>query len=113
MAHDLLAELAGYRNELARENQLARTDRAAAIRTEIARVRKAIASRAEVLDAEGDNYVEAGQDLKAAQAAIEARALRKAIDDGDPGQEPAAAPAEPETAADSRPRRTTTPRKKA
>lgn len=79
MAHDVLAELAGYQNELAREVQLGRDERAAAIRDQIARVRSQISASIDALEAEYENLVEAGKDLQAAQAAIRARELSRAL----------------------------------
>jgi outer membrane biosynthesis protein TonB len=80
VTHDLLAELAGYTNELAGAVQRGRDKQAAAVRAEIERVRATIAERAEILEAKSADHTEAGQDLKAAQAAIQARELRQALD---------------------------------
>jgi predicted RecB family nuclease len=80
VSHDLLAELAGYRAELDREERHRRTDRAAAVREEIARVRDQIADQADELDAKAEEHVANGQDTLAAQAAVEARRLREGMD---------------------------------
>lgn len=106
MAHDLLAELAGYTNELAGAERRGRSEHAAAVRTEVTRVRGEIADRAEILEAQSADHTEAGQDLKAAQAAIEARELRQALEEADA---PATAPLE--NAAESKPRRTASAKK--
>jgi hypothetical protein len=80
MSHDLVAELEGYNNELAREENRGRGERADAVREQIARVRKEIADRVEQLEADAEHYTEQGQDLKAAQAAIDARKLRAELE---------------------------------
>jgi hypothetical protein len=106
VAHDLLAELAGYTNELAGAERRGRDEHATAVRAEVARVRAEIATRAEILEAQSADHIDAGQDVKAAQAAIEARELRQALEVPDA---PATAPLE--NAADSRPRRTAAAKK--
>lgn len=98
MAHDLLAELAGYTNEL--DRVAGRSDRAAAVRAEIQRVRGQIADRVKELEAESAEHAQAGRDVKAAECAVAARPFAQALRDG-----------EQETAAESKPRRTATPRK--
>lgn len=97
MAHDLLAELAGYQAEFAREDRNKRTERAAAVREEIDRVRGEIEAKADDLEAEAAGFVDEGQDVRAAQAAVRARELRQALEQdtllvADPG-----GPREPET----------------
>jgi hypothetical protein len=108
---DLLAELGGYRAELARYDRLGRTERAAAVRDQIDRLITTVSAEADRLDAVSDNHMSAGQDLQAARATIEARRLRAALADLGVAQPGAAEPevAElgvPETAADSTPRET-------
>lgn len=80
MAHDLLAELAGYQAEYAREDRNQRAERAAAVREEIDRVRGEIEEKAEDLEAKAAEYVDEGQDVRAAQAAVQARELRQALE---------------------------------
>lgn len=84
MSHDLVAELEGYNNELAREENRGRGERADAVREQITRVRKEIADRVEQLEADAEHYTEQGQDLKAAQAAIDARKLRAELESAGP-----------------------------
>lgn len=80
MAHDLLAELAGYQAEYAREDRNNRTERAAAVQEEIDRVRGAIEDKAEELEAKAAEHTDEGQDVRAAQAAVAARELRQALE---------------------------------
>ncbi|MEU1474522.1 hypothetical protein [Streptomyces sp. NPDC005760] len=96
MAHDLLAELAGYQAEYAREDRNNRTERAAAVREQIDRVRGEIEAKAEDLEAKAAEHIDEGQDVRAAQAAVAARELRQALEresllEPDPG-----GPREPE-----------------
>jgi hypothetical protein len=83
MGHDLLAELAGYKNELARELGLKRHERAAAVRDEIRRVREQISDRIGDLEAEAADHIEAGRDGKAGECAVAARPLVAAYDDSE------------------------------
>lgn len=101
MSNDLLAELAGYNDELVLESRRGRGERADAIREEIARVRREISEQADKLDVVAEDAIESGQDLKAAQATIEARRLRAALEAAGPH------PAPLETMAESRPKETT------
>lgn len=96
--HDLGAELQGYRDELA--DIAGDADREKAVRKEIARVSKAIEERADELEAQADEHQDAGQDVAAAQARVEARRHRALI------EEPAA-----EDTADSTPREKAVPRR--
>lgn len=96
MAHDLLAELAGYTNELARV--AGQSERAAAVREEVQRVRGEIAERVKELEAEATEHSDAGRDVRAAECAVAARSFIAALRDG-----------ELETAVESKPRRTATP----
>ncbi|MFF5004681.1 hypothetical protein ACFY3G_17845 [Streptomyces phaeochromogenes] len=80
MSHDLLAELAGYQAEFAREDRNGRTERADAVREELDRVRGEIEAKAEDLEAKSAEYVDEGQDVRAAQAAVRARELRQALE---------------------------------
>lgn len=110
MAHDLLAELAGYRDELAGEERRGRAGRAACVRAEIDRVRTQIAVRAEILEQEAEDHIEAGQDVKAAQAAVAARNLRQALAelaDALQGQAPAEDPQDPQEPQDPGPEKET------
>jgi hypothetical protein len=83
MSHDLLAELTGYRNELTAVSG----DRAEAVKGEIERVTAAIRRKADALEARAEAHDEGGQDVPAAEARVEARRLREAIEpeDADPG----------------------------
>ncbi|MFE7559663.1 hypothetical protein [Kitasatospora sp. NPDC057500] len=78
MSHDLLAELAGYRNELAgaKARGSARADDIAA---EVKRVTAAVAERAADLTAEAKTHQDAGRDVAAVAALSEARRLREAL----------------------------------
>lgn len=99
MHHDLLAELAGYRNELTIQDAAGHADLVEQIEAEIARVSGLITGRADALDTKADTHLQSGADVLAAVARVEARRLR----DG-------AAPAE-ETGAESAPRETATTRR--
>lgn len=103
MSHDLIAELEGYRAELAGYVRGNRPERAKAVREEMAKVVKAIGVEADKLIAQAQNHEEEGRDIPAAQARVEARRLRRPLAD--------LAPAE-ETAADTTPRETATTKKK-
>lgn len=74
MEHDHLAELGGYRNELAQAERRGDGAHAAEVRQEIARVTQSIARRAEVLRAEADNHEAADRYEQAARARRTARA---------------------------------------
>lgn len=102
MSHDLLAELDGYRAELAGYERAKRADRITAVRKEIARVGKAIEVEVGKLIAQAENHEEAGQDVLAAQCRVEARRLARSL-----GDVPAA-----ENAADSSPRETATTKRR-
>lgn len=104
MSHDLVAELGGYEAELAHCENYDKPDRAAAVKEEVARVRKAIAEQAEGLERQAADAVEAGQDVRAAELIVRARGLRGAL-----GEDPVA-PGPTETAADSTPKRTAAPK---
>jgi hypothetical protein len=75
MSHDLIAELAGYRNELANYARSGKTDRVPAVEAEIERVSTAVRARVEQLLAQADNHEEAGQDVHAAKCRVEAKRL--------------------------------------
>lgn len=105
---DLIAELAGYRAELARYERDGKTDRAAAVRQQLDAAAANLTVEADKLDAQADNHTTAGQDLLAARATIEARRLRAALADLAPAVESAPAG---ETASDSTPRETAVHRK--
>lgn len=104
MAHDLIAELAGYRAELANCVQR-KSDRTDQVREQITRVEAEIRKRVEQLKAQADNHMTDGHDVLAAQALTEARRLAR-----ESGIAPAGA--ETETATESAPRETATPPKK-
>jgi hypothetical protein len=105
--HDLLAELAGYRDELAEAEQYERPEKAADVRKEITRVEAAIRGQAAALDRQAEVHLANAQDVLAAAAGVEARRLREGL--GQPVEPPAT-----ETAQDKAPReRATTTRKKA
>lgn len=98
MSHDLLAELAAYRSELAGYERSQRVERVVAVRAEIDRVTALIHVEAAKLVAQAENHEEAGQDVLAAQARVEARRLKRAAATKDGGEPPAA-----EDTADSTP----------
>lgn len=79
LIHDLVAELAGYKRELA-----ARGDddsNAAAIREEILRVERVLREKAEALEAEASELEDNGQDVLAARHRVEARRLAEPLED--------------------------------
>ena len=73
MSHDHLAELQGYRNELANAERAGNDDQAADVRAEIARVTTAIGRRAELLAAEADQHEVEGRYERAARARAAAK----------------------------------------
>jgi hypothetical protein len=79
MSHDLLAELAGYTSELANYQRSGRDERAAAVRDEISRVTGQINTRIEQLLTAAEGHEDAGADLAAAQARVEAKQLAAAL----------------------------------
>lgn len=93
--HDLGAELQGYRDELATVDG----DRAKAVQGEIDRVSKAINERVAALEEEASEHDDAGQDVPAAEARVEARRYRAMLDDG------------PEDTAESKPQEKAVPRR--
>lgn len=100
MSHDMLAELAGYRAELAGAEQHGESDRAEAIRGEIDRISAAVRGRVDELRAEATAHESNGQDVLAVNSRIEARRLAAGLpDDEPPGTE---------TATDKSPRETAT-----
>lgn len=110
MSHDLLAELQGYRNELAEAERRGRTEKAAAVRREIARVRESILDRVRELKDMADGHLDNGQDGLAAQCLVQARLLARAAEEI--AAEAGGAPPASETAAEKAPRETATPRRK-
>jgi hypothetical protein len=68
MDHDHLAELAGYRNELAQAERRGDENHAADVRQEIARVQQDIERRAATLRAEADNHEAADRYEQAGRA---------------------------------------------
>jgi|GEM_PF-5536627 hypothetical protein len=98
---DLIAELAGYRAEQARYAREGRTDRAAAVREQAAKVAATIGVEADKLDAKAGGHEDDGQDLLAVRARIGAKRLRAALADL----------GEPEAAVDATPRETATPKR--
>ena len=79
MSHDLLAELAGYQSELAGYERQNRTERAAAVRGEVDRVIGEAKTRIEQLLTQAEGHEDAGQDVPAAQARVEAKRLAAAL----------------------------------
>lgn len=76
MAHDLIAEMDGYRTELANLERFGdKKDRAKAVKGEIDRVAGSIRLEAERLLAQAEIHEEAGQDVLAAQCRVEAKRL--------------------------------------
>lgn len=80
--HDRVAELAGLRAELAtctngpRETWRGKTDE---VRAQIERVRGELDATAEDLEAQSSGLADAGQDGRAAEAAVEARRVRELL----------------------------------
>lgn len=112
MSHDLIAELAGYQAELAGAEQQGKKDRAAAVRKEIDRVIGAAAARIAQLLARAENHETAGEDLSAAQARVEAKALARALPEEKLAKHLRALAKPPggtETAVQSTPQQTATP----
>lgn len=86
--HDLAAELAGYRDELAECERRGLDERAGAVRKEIKRVEDDIRKVADDLDARAGERLEAGQDELAGRDREEARRYRALLDnDGEGGKE--------------------------
>lgn len=106
MSHDLIAELQGYRNELASAERYAKTDRADAVREQIARVTGAIQERVDELEATAVEHEQNAQEVLAAHARVEAGRLRRALAD-----RPEASPPGAENAVAAAPRQTATTRK--
>lgn len=85
--HDRIAELVGLRAELAlcengpRESRRAVADQ---VQAEIDRVRKDLEAKADSLDIEAEELTDKGQDVPAAQAAVEAREIRAVLAEGAP-----------------------------
>lgn len=77
--HDLLAELVGYKNELANAENADNTERAGAVRDEISRVEGLVRERADEFEAKTAEHAKAGQDVPAAEATVEARRYRDAL----------------------------------
>jgi len=77
--HDLIAELEGYRNELASAERHGDKDRAKAVRGEVARVAKAVNARVDQLLADADAADEELRDLDAAKKRAEARRMARAL----------------------------------
>jgi hypothetical protein len=107
MAHDLIAELTGYRNELANTGD---ADLAKQVQAQVDRVSGEIKAEADALDSTAKEHDDNGQDVPAAEARVESRRLRNALDTTPTDTRPAeaeekAVPAAKETA--SRARRTT------
>jgi hypothetical protein len=101
MSHDILAELAAYRAELAFTEQHGKTERADAVREQIDRVKAGIEARAVDLETRAESAHGDGQDVRAAELTVDARRYRDALAAG-----------EPETAVESAPRERAVPRKK-
>jgi hypothetical protein len=97
MPHKLIAELAALRAELA-HCLIYAEERVPGVRAEVERVRQAVAGRAEQLEAQASDLVEQHQDMAAAQATIDARSARAALD-ADAEHDTAPAPAEEPPAA--------------
>jgi hypothetical protein len=79
MSHDLLAELAGYRNELASAERRNQTERAQAVQDEVDRVTDEIETRRKQLLIDAEGHDADGQHLLGAQARMEASRLGRAI----------------------------------
>jgi hypothetical protein len=103
MTHDVLAELDGYRNELANARRYGNNEQAEAVTVEIDRVKADVQARAVDHETRAASYRGDGQDLKAAEQDVEARRYRDALTE--PG-------ADPETAVEAPPAETATPGRK-
>lgn len=101
--HDLIAELTGYRNELAAAQRYGHTDRAKAVQGEIARVAGDIQTRMEDLLSRAEAHDNAAQHTLGAQVRVEATRLRRALEADQP---PAA-----ENASEKAPRERAVPKK--
>jgi hypothetical protein len=99
--HDVLAELEGYRNELANALRRGNETKAAAVREQVDRVKADVEARAVAAEQRAESYKDDGQDVLAAQHEVEARIYRTALDE----------PAALETAVESAPRERAVPRK--
>jgi hypothetical protein len=80
MYHDLLAELTGYRNELAIATAADDADRSALVQGEIARVSGEIQARVDEFEGAAKQHDADGQDVRGAEARVEARRYRDALD---------------------------------
>jgi hypothetical protein len=76
--HDLLAELTGYRNELA--IVAGDKDLTGQVQTQIDRVSTEIQARVAEFEDAAQVHDKAGQDVRAAEARVEARRYRDALD---------------------------------
>src|SRR5688500_4591798 len=86
MGHDLIAEMNGYRTELANLGRFGdKKDRVKAVEGEIDRVAGSIRLEAERLMAQAETHEESGQDVLAAQCRVEARRLVREGGLGEPG----------------------------
>lgn len=90
--HQLIAELGALRTELKHCVVYAK-DRVEQVETEIARVRAALTGRAEELEGQAIDLADQHQDMAAAQATIDARTARAALDADQVHDAPPAVPA--------------------
>lgn len=114
--HDLVAELNGYRNELASAERWRRTERAEAVRAEVERVTSAIRARVAILAATGAESPELAH-LRAAVPDLPEAEQEEDTEVADDQKQPdeAAAPATAgpqETAAPTAPRERAVPARK-
>lgn len=79
MSHDLLAELQGYRDELAGAVQYGKDVTAEAVRGQIDRVIEGIKVEVERQLTAAETFEDAGQDVPAAQARVEAKRLAREL----------------------------------
>jgi uncharacterized protein YukE len=80
--HDRIAELAGLRAELATCKNGPREswrDKAGEVQAEIDRVRGELDEAAEALETESTTLADSGQDVRAAEAAVQARRIRAVL----------------------------------
>ena len=89
--HQLIAELGALRTEFKHCAVYAK-DRIAGIEAEIARVRVALTEKAENLEGQAIDLADQHQDMAAAQATIDARTARAALDADQVHDAPPAAP---------------------
>jgi hypothetical protein len=77
--HDVVAELEGYRNELAEAQRHGRSERADAVQEQLGRVKTEVEARAVAAETRSASLKADGQDVASAHADVEARHYREAL----------------------------------